>query len=58
MREREAVMRALGLGAPDIGAMYPDSMILGPPTEMAGTLFSGVPISHSRTWVLIKCVGI
>ena len=40
MKEREAFERAMGLGPPDIGTTYPDSMILGPPTEMAGTLFS------------------
>ena len=40
MKKREAVMRAIWMGPPDIGATYPDSMILGPPTEMAGTLFS------------------
>ena len=40
MKERDAVERAIGLGPSDLGNTYPDSMIIGPPTEMAGTLFS------------------
>ena len=40
MKERDALERAMGLGPSDMGNTYPDSMIIGPPTEMAGTQFS------------------